>query len=249
MQDNTLWEALADDCDARMGSDGNDFHRELIRPATLRLLEPRPGERVLDACCGNGLFSLRLAQEGCEVVAFDFSPAMLGHAKRRCADYPGQITFTQADATQYEQLIALIEKPLDKAVANMAVMDIEDIAPLFRAVYTMLKPGGVFVFSATHPCFQTPGRESTPDGEGLVTYKYIEPERYAYKILTTSDKCAWHWHRPLQELLGIGFAAGFTLDGLEEPMFAPGVTKSRFWDKFPMAIVIRMRKQRQQNYR
>jgi len=243
MQDNTLWEALADDVDARMGSDGNDFHRELIRPATLRLLAPKPGERILDACCGNGLFSLRLAQEGCEVVAFDFSPRLLEHAKRRCADYPGQVTFSQADATNYDELIALGNgKPFDKAAANMAVMDIEDIAPLFRAVHTMLKPGGVFVFSAVHPCFQTPGMDFTPEGEGLITYNYIEPCRHSVTILANNEKRAWHWHRPLQELLGIGFAAGFVLDGLEEPVFGPGFGSSPKWNRLPLAIVIRMRK-------
>ena len=242
MQDNTLWEALADDCDARMGSDGNDFHRELIRPAALRLLEPKPGERVLDACCGNGLFSLRLAREGCEVVAFDFSAKMLGHAKKHCADDLSQISFTQADATQYDELIALIGGPLDKAVANMAVMDIEDIAPLFRAVYTMLKPGGVFVFSATHPCFQTPGKEFTPEGDGLVTRNYIELCKHSVTILANNEKRAWHWHRPLQVLLGVAFAAGFVLDGLEEPVFGPGKCTHGVWERVPMAIVCRMRK-------
>jgi len=32
---NKYWEELAEDWDTRMGDDGNDFHRELIRPATL----------------------------------------------------------------------------------------------------------------------------------------------------------------------------------------------------------------------
>jgi len=243
MQDNTFWDALADDCDARMGSGGNDFHRELIRPAALRLLMPKPGERILDACCGNGLFSLRLAMEGCEVAAFDFSSRMLGHAKKHCADYLDKITFTQADATDYDQLIALgAGKPFDKAVSNMAVMDIEDIAPLFRAVHTMLKPGGVFVFSALHPCFQSPGRDSTPDGEGLVTYNYIEPCKHSVTILANNEKRAWHWHRPLQEILGVGFAAGFVLDGMEEPVFAPGFGSSPKWNRLPLAIVLRMRK-------
>lgn len=244
MQDNALWEALADDFDARLGSGGNDFHRELVRPATLRLLEPRPGERVLDACCGNGLFSLRLAEEGCDVVAFDFSPRLLEHAKRRCADYLGQVSFTQADATDYDELIALGNgKPFDKAVANMAVMDIEDIAPLFRAVYDMLAPGGVFVFSAVHPCFQTPGDEYTPDGGGLITYNYIEPCRHSVTILANNEKRAWHWHRPLQVLLGVGFKAGFVLDGLEEPVFAAGSHPRRIArEKLPMAIILRMRK-------
>jgi len=243
MQDNTLWDALADDCDERMGSDGNNFHRELIRPATLRLLEPKPDERVLDACCGNGLFSLCLAKLGCEVVSFDFSPKMLGHAKRRCAEYFDRVGFSLADATNYNEIIALGKgKPFDKAVANMAVMDIEDIGPLFRAVYAMLKPGGVFVFSALHPCFQSPGRDSTPDGEGLITYNYIEPCRHSVTILANNEKRAWHWHRPLQELLGVGFAAGFVLDGLEEPVFGPGFGSSPKWNRLPLPIVMRMRK-------
>jgi len=242
MQDNTLWDALADDWGARMGTDGNDFHRELVRPATLRLLEPKPGERVLDACCGNGLFSLRLAQLGCEVAAFDFSPKMLEHARGHCAEY--QVAFTQTDATHYDELIALGGgRPFDKAVANMAVMDIEDIEPLFRAVYTMLAPSGAFVFSAAHPCFQTPGDEYTADGEGLIIHNYIEPCRHSVLALAKNEKRVWHWHRSLQELLGIGFAAGFVLDGLEEPVFAPGSHPKRVArEKLPMAIVMRMKK-------
>ena len=240
-QDNQYWEALADDCEVRMGDDGNPFHRELIRPATLRLLEPQPGERVLDAACGNGLFSLCLAKLGCEVRGFDFSPKMIAHAKRRCAGHAAQVKFSVADATDYDKMMALGGgRPFDKAVANMAVMDIEDIRPLFRAVHAMLAPGGVFVFSAVHPCFQTPGRGFTEDG-GLVTYHYIEPQKHAVRILANNDKQAWHWHRPLQELLGTGFAAGFVLDGLEEPC-APGVSSNAVWEKLPLPIVIRMRK-------
>ncbi len=52
--DNAHWEAIAGDFDARVGDDGNSFHRNLIRPATLRLLDPVPGERILDVACGNG---------------------------------------------------------------------------------------------------------------------------------------------------------------------------------------------------
>jgi len=219
-QDNQHWEALGDDWDSRMGDDGNPTHRELIRPATLRLLNPQPGERILDAACGNGLFSLCLAKLGCEVAAFDFSPKMVAHAKRRCADYSA--TFAVADATNYNEIIALGGgRPFDKAVANMAVMDIEDIRPLFRAVHEMLVPGGVFVFSAIHPCF-------------VEDENYIAPQRTLTRILANNEKQAWHWHRPLQELVGTGFAAGFVLDGMEEPVLAE--------QKIPLPIVIRMRK-------
>ena len=61
---NDLGEAIADDWDARVGNDGNDFHRELIRPATLRMLNPQSGERILDVACGNGLFTKYLTERG-----------------------------------------------------------------------------------------------------------------------------------------------------------------------------------------
>jgi ubiquinone/menaquinone biosynthesis C-methylase UbiE len=238
-----LWEALADDVNARMGVDGNDFHQKLIRPATLRLLNLQPNEHIIDIACGNGIFARYLAAHDVDVVAFDFSPKLLAHAKDRCADYLDHISFSVADATNYDQLLSLGEgKPFDKAVANMAVMGFPQIEPLFRAVYEMLKSNGVFVFSAVHPCFQTPGRGFTEDSSGLITYNYIESKQYAYQILTTTDKYAYHWHRPLQELLGVAFNAGLVMDGIEEPVYGKGECTHAVWEKVPLPIVLRVRK-------
>jgi len=243
--DNTLWEALAEDWDARMGEDGNQFHRELVRPATLRMLDPKPGERVLDIACGNGIFSRKLAQLGAQVAAFDYSPRMIAHARERCAPYLARIQFLVADATDYEQVLALGGgMPFDKAVANMAVMDIADIAPLFRAVHAMLRPGGAFVFSAVHPCFQTPGNDFTQDGRGLITYDYITPTRHSPLALANNEKRVTHWHRPLELLLGTCFEAGFVLDGLEEPVFGRNRHEDgRFdWHDIPGVLVLRARR-------
>jgi len=231
------WEALADDWDQRMGEDGNRFHRELIRPAALRLLDPQPGERILDAACGNGIFSRKLAEMGAQVVGFDYSPRMIAHAKEFCADYPERIAFSVVDAMDYAQVAAL--GSFDKAVSNMAVMDIADIKPLIDAVYAMLRPGGVFVFSAEHPCFQTPGNDFLPDG--LVTRRYIEPERYIIDVFANNEKQVLHWHRPLHLLLGQCFEAGFVLDALEEPVFTREKPGSH-WIDIPAAIVLRMRR-------
>jgi SAM-dependent methyltransferase len=238
-----LWEAIADDWDERIGVDGNDFHRELIRPATMRFLDPQPSDRILDIACGNGIFARYLAERGIDIVGFDYSALMITHAKERCAPFADRITLKVADATDYDEIIALGGgRPFDKAVANMAVMGIPDIAPLFSAVYDLLPPGGVFVFSATHPGFQTPGRELTPDGAGIITTEYIRTRRYSYQILADNPKSAYHWHRPLQDLLKPCFHAGFVLDGLDEPVFAPGRGGSPVWENLPLPIVLRVRK-------
>ena len=55
-----------------------------------------------------------------------------------------------------------------------------------------------------------------------------------------------YFHRPLSELLGAAFTAGFVLDGLEEPTFAPDVQSARAlsWANFhdiPPVLACRLR--------
>ena len=69
----------------------NDFtqvnhavNRALVGRA-LRLLDPRPGERVADLFCGLGNFSLPIARSGAEVVGFEGSAALVERARGNAA--------------------------------------------------------------------------------------------------------------------------------------------------------------------
>jgi SAM-dependent methyltransferase len=244
---NKYWEELAVDWDNRMGDVGNDFHQNMIRPATLRMLLPKSGERIIDIACGNGIFSRYLAELGVKVTAFDYSPAMIANAKKRCADFSENITFSVADATDYKKLISLVDSDtlFDKAVSNMAVMDIFDIEPLFKAIYAMLKNNGVFVFSLLHPCFAKSdnGKESyTDDGSGVIITEYIETKNTMQQVFGDNPKLAEHHQRPLQEILRLCFESGFVLDSLEEPVYKKGEYRHSVWERVPLAIVMRLRK-------
>ena len=76
------WNTNAQFWDERMG-EGNDFFNVLVWPAVERLLRPRPGARLLDLACGNGLTSRRLAGRGASVVAVDFSEELIALARER----------------------------------------------------------------------------------------------------------------------------------------------------------------------
>jgi SAM-dependent methyltransferase len=199
------WEANAVFWDLRMGDESNAFHQNLVRPNTETLLNVQPGDFVLDIACGNGNFSSRLAEMGARVVAFDYSPRMIELARRRRAAVLGQVEFFALDATNLTQLLGLKrEVPYAKAVSNMAVMDISDVLPLFKAVYQLLADGGVFVFTTFHPCFTRP--------EGC----YLTPCMYKGEAIHGQPVQQNYYHRSLMDVLNPAFDQGFMLDRLLE---------------------------------
>ena len=253
-QSKMFWEELADNWDEKMGESDNRFHKEIIRPATLKLLEPKSGDFILDVACGNGNFSRFMAGQGAKVVAFDYSEKMIEHAKKHCKDYLSIVDFKVADATKYDELMVLkTNKPFGKAVSNMAVMDIADVQPLFKAVYNLLAPNGIFVFSGVHPCFQTPNMRKIVETNdytgdcsvrmGIQTYEYIKPCMHQVSALANNNKQVLHFHRPLSIILNMCFEVGFVIDGMEEPVFERAENATGFdWYEIPPSIIIRLRK-------
>lgn len=199
------WETNADCWDAKMGDNSNIFHREIVRPHTEELLAVKPGDFILDVACGNGNFSQRMAEKGARVTAFDYSARLIEHAKRRRAAYLDQISFHVCDATEYDAMLSLKQDTLfDKAVANMAVMDISDIEPLFHAVYDLLSSEGIFVFSSHHPCFARPDdtykTACVHKGEAIMGQPVLQN----------------YYHRSFQDIFSLAFRTGFVLDGFYE---------------------------------
>ncbi len=74
------------------------FQRLLARKS-LALVEPRPGMRVLDAGCGRGNTTARLAEAGCDALGIDMLPENVSAARARYGGTPGA-RFAAADATR-----------------------------------------------------------------------------------------------------------------------------------------------------
>jgi len=222
------WNENASFWDERMG-EGNDFVEVLTWPATVRLLDLQPGERVLDVACGNGLTSRKLAAMGAEVVAVDFAAEMIAHARRRTTESADRITYDIVDATDEAGLLALGEGQFDAAICAMALFDMAEIDPLFRALTRLLRPGGRFVFSVIHPCFNSAHithLAEMEDREGKIVtvyaikvYTYMTSSVARGAAIPGQPKPQLYFHRPLETLLGAGLAAGFVIDGLEERAF------------------------------
>lgn len=248
------WEQNAENWDDYMGAESNRFHRELIRPYTEKLLNIKKGQNILDIACGNGNFSRKLAEKGANVVAFDYSSKMIERAKNRSKDYHNQIKYKVLDATNYDDLLELENEEFDGAVANMALMDIADIAPLINSLHKILKPNGNFVFSITHPCFQTPGvikvNESKEDIKGNMVFKnsiqisnYLTPKPYKTTAIQGQTIPHHMFHRALSYYMNLAFESGFVLDGVEEPSFKKEKDENQFdWFEIPPVIIFRFKK-------
>jgi ubiquinone/menaquinone biosynthesis C-methylase UbiE len=222
----------------------------LCWPVLALLLDLKPGQRILDIACGNGLTSRRLAALGAKVTAFDFSANLIETAKTR--ENPNSLI----DATDEGQLLSLEENVFDSAISNMALFDMADIETLFRTLPRLLKPNGKFVFSLTHPAFNnascTHVMEEFDDG-GIKTVYSVKVSRYMTSYyargiaLRGQPKPQMYFERPLQYYLNLGFQNGFVLDGFEERAFLPDhpQTSPLGWggkfSEIPPALIARLR--------
>jgi len=254
-QAREAWDANARFWDERMG-EGNDFVERLCWPALERLLGPRPGERILDVACGNGLTSRRLAAAGARVVAIDFSVPMIERARAR-TPAGSAVEYRVLDATDEGALLALGERAFEGALSNMALMDMAEVAPLFRALARLLRPESRFAFSVMHPAFNSPHArlyaEAEERGRDVVMhygvrvdgYRSTEPARGF--AIRGQPEAQFYFHRPLAALLAPAFDAGFVLDALEEPAFTEADRDDRrgpHWNnstEIPPVLVARLR--------
>lgn len=229
-----IWDTNAAAWDERISA-GGGWQSQVIAPVIEDMLKVQPGESVLDIACGNGFFSRRLAERGATVVASDFSPKLIELARQRTTDPAERIAYHVVDATDEAQLLALAGaegRQFDAAVCINALMDMPAIEPLYRALATLLKPGGRFVFSVMHPCFNGISiamEAELPDYAQEPTYaikvsRYLSWDVTKGMAISSQPVQQYYWHRPIHALLNPAFAAGLLLDRMEEPGMKNGAS-------------------------
>jgi RluA family pseudouridine synthase len=220
----TSWDPVADWYDQLLGDKGNDNYQQVILPGVVRLLDPKPGARILDVACGQGVLCRRLATLGAAVTGVDASARLIEAARRRSSEnVPAGVTpptFAVGDA---RELAGLGLRDWDSAVCVMALANIDPVEPVMRGVAGVLGPGGAFVLVVAHPAFRAP--EQTSWGWDHKTGRqfrrvdgYLSPGQHRIQMHPgkAPDVVTWTFHRPLQTYVRALAEAGFVVEAMEE---------------------------------
>ena len=102
-----------------------------------------PGMRLLDVTCGPGLYSVALAERGCQVTGVDFSPASIGYARQLAEErnVAGRIQFIESDVRQ----MTFAADQFDAAIflyGQLSVFTVEETSALLQKIAGCLRPGG-----------------------------------------------------------------------------------------------------------
>ena len=105
----------------------------------LRMLAPEPGEVILDAGCGTGIFTADILEAGTRVVGLELALAMLRRAMTKCPDRTFQSVIGDM------QRLPFADASFHKAISITAIEFIQDARIAVEELFRVTKPGGCIV--------------------------------------------------------------------------------------------------------
>ena len=220
----TWWDAEArtyqDEHGAFLGDADLLWCPEGLREAEARLLGEVAGRDVLEIGCGAAQGARWLASQGARVTAFDVSYGQLVESRR--LDARAGVTvdrLVQADAQQ----LPFRDRSFDLAVSAFGgIPFVADSAGTMREIARVLRPGGLLVFSVTHPT-----RWAFPDDPGPagLTVRQSYFDRTPYVEVDESGTATYvEHHRTLGDRVREAVAAGLEVLDVVEPEWPEGPT-------------------------
>ena len=146
----------------------------------LKLMEAEPGATVLDAGCGPGVHSVRVARAGYRVCAIDISQTMLQEARKRVAagGFSSQVEFQQQDLTK----LTLPDASFRYVFSWGVIIHIHEVEKALDELARVVQPGGKLALYVTNSTAwdhkleaflrfvlrkPLPGRQRLPLGNGV----------------------------------------------------------------------------------
>lgn len=214
----TSWESVGKWYHGLVGEEGHYYHRQIILPGVLRMIEK--GDSLLDLACGNGVLARHLPA-GMEYVGVDASSSLIKAAKEAAKEQKREgVEFLLGDIVKP---LALNRHDFSHATLILAAQNLTAPDQAMRNVQKHLRSGGKFILVLNHPCFRIPRQSSWGiDHEKKIQYRRIDRYHSSMKIPIQmhpgQKKSAetWSFHHPLASFSQWLNEAGFDIALMEE---------------------------------
>jgi SAM-dependent methyltransferase len=212
--------------------------------------------RIVELGCGEGITCRALAERGAQfVVGVDISSAMIEAARSALAPDPALIQYVVSSISDVPSLEA---GSFDCVVSVMTLMDLPNINAAMGTAKRLLKHGGFFVFSITHPIWDRINTEwelSPPGTWQLKLGNYFDSiramDRWNFSLPDGTPAHAEpfeipYYSRTVAEYLNTAIDVGLRLERLVEepaPTQDDGELERIFerWRKIPFYLMARFR--------
>lgn len=210
------WDTAADSYQAEHGAflrdDGFVWCPEGLDEQLAGLLGDVDGRRVLEVGCGAAQCSRWLTGRGASVAGIDLSAAQLRHSASIDRRLGTRVSVLVAEASA----LPFGNERFDIACSAYGALPfVADAAAVQREVARVLRPGGRWVFSVTHPVRWTLDDDAGPDGL-VVRHSYFDRVPYVEQDEHGNPTYVEH-HRTLGDWVRAITGSGLRLDDLIEP--------------------------------
>lgn len=243
------WQQIAEIYDRNVSEKGDIRHEMVINPVVFEFLGDLEGKTVLDAGCGNGYLSRKIAETAKKVFGVDLTERLIELAKQR--DNPQNIDFSLGNLEK----LHFPENTFDVILCNMVLMDVERLQFVIKELSRVLKAAGILVISLTHPCFENPPRTYSvfedKNGKkiriGRMIQKYYDTGLVIDENQVVDNGEPYqHYHYMISDYLNAFSASNLCLEKTSEPngneIFKSMDSDQGMNDHTPTFIIFKLRK-------
>ncbi len=196
-----------------VGVEGSFYHQQIILPNTLRLLNLKSGEKLLDLGCGQGILGRKVENE---YLGIDLSDNLIDEAKN--LDRNSKHNYVLGDICKELS----VHQIFDKGAMILALQNVKKPFLVIKNFSNLLKKGGELVLILNHPAFRIP-KHSDWEVKDNRQYRIMDNYMSTLEIPIESspfdkknNQISYSYHHPLSTFSEMLFDNGFFIEKIEE---------------------------------
>lgn len=215
---DTSWQKVSRWYNESLGQTGDYFHRKIVVPKVILMMNLKPGDNVLDLGCGQGILARHLPKY-VGYCGVDLSAGLLSFAKKH--DINEEHQYIKADIAKP---LNLGNRQFSHTAIVLALQNVNQPQVVINNASKYLKAAGQIAIVINHPCFRIPRQSSWQiDERSKLQYRrinrYLSPLKIPINMQPSKGfkgVMTWSFHFPLSQLSGWLQQSGFFIEKIEE---------------------------------